>query len=135
MDLLKQLLDEHAPAFVNALTRDAGFSADAARKFVPEAAQRSFDAVKSGSVDVDAFVGKRDLGALLGKLDLAALGAKCGLDAQQVETGLKTLLPMLLDVLKQKGIDASLVRMMFGGGGSGVGGGLANLAGKLFGKR
>lgn len=141
MNLLQQLLDDHKPALESALVRDAAFSAEQARAFVPAAAKTSFDAVKSGAVDVDAFVGRRELGTLISKLDLAALGAQCGLDARQVETGLRTLLPLLLDVLKQKGFDVSLVRMMLGGrGGSSAssgssGGGLADLAGKLFGKR
>ena len=133
MDLVKTLLQEHGPSLVRALTEKAGFAAAEAQAFVPAAAETSFAAMKSGAVDLDALVGKRDVAALTQKLDLGALGAQCGLDAEKVAAGLKTIVPLLLDVLEKKGVGAGMLKALLGQGRGGFGG-LAGLAGKFLGK-
>ncbi|MFN0253917.1 MAG: hypothetical protein ACKV2T_44045, partial [Kofleriaceae bacterium] len=126
---MKTLLQEHGSSFISSLTSKAGFDQAQAQKFVPLAAEQSFEKIKSGAVDLDALVGKGDVTALISKLDLGALGAKSGLDAGKVTAGLKTLLPLVLNVLKQKGLDAGALKGLLGGGAAG---GLAGMAGKLF---
>lgn len=134
---LKQLLDEHGPKLVSELTHKAGFQPDEAQKFVPAAAQQAFDKLKGGGLDLKSLLGGGDVSALIGKMDLGALAKTSGVDVGKAASGLKALLPALLELLKSKGFDAGKLASLLGGAsGSGAGGigGAIQGVGKLFGK-
>ena len=128
MDLLNEFLKTKGPEVSGLLTGKLGFSADQARGFLPPAAQKLFDAVKAGGLDMNKLLGG-DLSQLLAKIDAGALGKAVGIDSAKAGTGLKAIADAALAMLKEKGGLAGLL-----GDKGGALGQAAGLAGKLFGK-
>jgi hypothetical protein len=127
MDLIKSLIKEKGGDLVSHLTEKAGFNAEQAEAFVPEAFTSVMDAVKGGA---DA----KDTDGLLGKIDLAGLASKVGIDSGMAKGGLTAILPMIMSLLGSKAGGLGAITSMFGGGGD-VAGKLGGLAGGLFGKK
>lgn len=128
MDLLNDFLKTKGPELTQLLTGKLGFSATQAQGFLPPAAQKIFDLVKSGGVDVNKLLGG-DVSQLLSKLDVAALGQAVGVDAAKAGSGVQAIVDAALKMLKDKGGLSGLL-----GDKGGALGQAAGLAGKLFGK-
>ena len=128
MDLLDEFLKSKGPEVIGLLTGKLGFRADQAEGFLPAAATKLFDTVKSGGVDVNRLAGG-DLTQLLSKIDVGALGKLAGVDASKAGSGLKAVVDAALELLDEKGGLAGLL-----GAKGGALGQVANIAGKLFGK-
>jgi len=128
MDLLNEFLRTKGPEVTQLLTGKLGFSADQAKGFLPPAAQKIFETVKSGGLDLNKLLGG-DVSQLLAKLDVPALGKAAGVDAGKAGSGVKAIVDAALALLKEKGGLAGLL-----GDKGGALGQAAGLAGKLFGK-
>ncbi|MBM3985850.1 MAG: hypothetical protein FJ296_09220 [Planctomycetes bacterium] len=128
MDLLNDFLKTKGPEVSALLTGKLGFSADQAKGFLPPAAQKLFETVKAGGLDMNKLLGG-DVSQLLAKVDAGALGQALGLDSAKAGSGLKAIADAALSMLKDKGGLAGLV-----GDKGGALGQAAGLAGKLFGK-
>jgi hypothetical protein len=104
MDLIATLLGEQTPQLVSALTSRAGLSQDEAERFVPEAAQATVSALQECESDeVNGLLEGEGLGSLLGKLGVLELASSTKVGESKVTAGLRTLVPLLLGMLKSKG--------------------------------
>ncbi len=131
MDFLKNLLDENTAGLVSGLVDKAGFTADQATAFVPEAAGSVVDAVKGAGADLDFSNMDAVAQSVMDKVDVASLADKVGLDTNKVQSGLGALVPNLLQIAQDKAGGAAGIMSMLGEGGIGkIVGGL----GKMFGK-
>ena len=133
MDFLQNLLGDKTSELVSGLVDKAGFSADQAKAFVPEATGSVVDAVK-GAGDIDF----SNLGAaaqnVMGKVDVSSLAGKVGIDTEQARNGLTAFVPKLLQMLQEKAGGAEGIMSLLGGlGEGGLGGALGGL-GKMLGR-
>jgi len=129
--LVQDLVAQHGPKLVAELTSKAGLSAEQAGQFVPAAGDSVAKALAGGGVDLSQVLGG-DFGALLSKIDVAALARQVGIDGGKAQGALATLLPLVVQLVQQKGGGIEgLLKSLTGGGGLGD---LGKAAGKLFGK-
>ena len=134
MDLLKNLLESKAGDLASGLVSKAGFSADQAKAFVPEAAGSVVNAVK-GSDKIDFTNMGTSVQAVIGRIDIASLAGKTGIGATQAKSGLAVIVPALLKLLEEKAGGAAGITSMLGGlKGAGGLGKVVGGAGKLFGR-
>lgn len=102
MDLIKNLLAEKQGELVNALMNKAGFGADQARAFVPEAADAVVEAAGGGSGLDPAALADAGPAELIGKIDVASLAARVGVDPGMATAGLSAIVPQLLEAFRGK---------------------------------
>lgn len=137
MDFLNEILKDKGAEMASALTSKAGFSADQAEKFVPEAGSSAVEALKSkaSSLDMENLASPGNISSILGGIDIGALAGKVGVTADQGSKGLTTMLPMLLGLMgsKAKGMAGMMSMLGLGGGAAGAADKLKGLGGKLFG--
>lgn len=129
--LVQELVAQHGPQLVADLTARAGLDALQAGKFVPAAGDTIAKALAGGGVDISRVVGG-DFGALLSKIDVAALAKKVGIDGGRAQGALATLLPLVLQLVRQEsgGLEGLLKNLAGGGGLRDLGGAAAKLFGK-----
>lgn len=129
MDILKDLLMNNSSELVDTLSA-AGFSAEQAQEFIPEAAQGVQQALSGG--DLLSLFGGGDaegmVSALLEKVDIAGIASRLGLDESMVNNGLESLLPRALEIINEQGSGLSSLL----GGEGGMLGGIAKLGSKFF---
>lgn len=128
MDFLESILKEKSGDLLGTLTGGAGFSAEQAEKFLPEAGSNVGQALvsKASDLDMSDLASASNIGAILGGIDVAGLARKVGVSTEQGTNGLNALLPMLLGFLGDKGKDAGGLMGLLG-----AGGGLADKLGAL----
>jgi hypothetical protein len=132
VDLIATLLREQTPQFVSALTSKAGLSQDEAERFVPEAAHATVSALqKCESDEVDGLLEGEGFGPLLSKLDVLELASSAKVGESKVTAGLRTLVPLLLGMLKSKGGSAQDVLSLLSGQRAG---GFLSAVRRLFGR-
>ncbi|MBT8335201.1 MAG: DUF937 domain-containing protein [Gemmatimonadetes bacterium] len=132
MNFLKNLLGDSASGLVSSLVSKAGFTADEAQAFVPEATTSVVGAVKTtGDIDLS------NLGAaaqkVMGDIDVPALAKRAGIGPDQAQGGLTAIVPTLLQIIQEKAGGAGGLMSMLGGvtqGGGGMLGGLGKMLGK-----
>ncbi|MEN8129568.1 MAG: hypothetical protein ABFS45_05105 [Pseudomonadota bacterium] len=131
MDIFKDLLMNNRSELVDTLS-EAGFSAEQAQEFIPEAAQGVQQVLSGGGGDLLSLLGGGDsegiVSALLEKVDIAGIASRLGLDESMVNTGLETLLPRALEIMNEQGSGLSSLL----GGEGGILGGIAKLGSKFF---
>lgn len=136
--MLESLLKEHADEFLGALTGAGGLESEEAKSLLPPALDGIGQAVASGGLDLGSLLGGggEGISSLLGKLDLAGIASSAGIGESRAQTGLESLIPVVLSLLGDKSGGAeNLLGMLSGGGDAGGAlGNLGGLAGKLFGK-
>lgn len=130
MDFLEGILKERSGDLLGALTGGAGFSAEQAEKFLPEAGSKVGQVIASKASDLDLsdMASASNIGAIMSGLDVAGLASKVGVSTEQGTNGLTALLPMLLGFLGDKGKDAGGLLGLLGGG-EGLGDALGALKG------
>ncbi|NNF26662.1 MAG: hypothetical protein HKN73_05555 [Gemmatimonadetes bacterium] len=137
MDFLNAILKEKGAEMVSALTSRAGFSADQAEKFVPEAGSAAVEVLKSNasSLDMANLASPGNISEILGGVDVAALAGRVGITVDQGSKGLTTMLPMLLGLMgsKAEGMTGMMSMLGLAGGAGGASDRLKALGGKLFG--
>jgi hypothetical protein len=135
MEFIQNILTDKAGDLLGALTGDAGYTADQADTFLPEAGSAVGEAVVSQATKLDLadLASASNIGAVLGAVDVSGLANKTGVSAEQSTAGLKALIPMLLGFIGQRSQGAGGLMSLLGGGkGSGALDGLKGMAGKLF---
>jgi hypothetical protein len=138
--VLDQLLKEHGGELLAAMTQGGGLEASQAESLLPPALGQMTDLLQGGGNGLDLGDllggGQGAVEALIGKLDVAGLARAAGLDESQTQSGLTSLIPVVLSLLGDKsgGVEG-LLSMLGGEGSSGGGlGALGGIAGKLLGK-
>ena len=129
MDFLQNLLGDNTSKLVSSLVDKAGFSADQAKAFVPEATGSVVDAVKNaGNIDFS------NIGAaaqnVMGQVDVSSLASKVGIDTGQAQSGLNAIVPNLLQIFQDKAGGSAGIMSMLGGLKGGMLGGLGKMLGK-----
>jgi len=140
--MLETLLKENGTELLAALTGSGGLDTSQAESLLPAALSGIGDAVGGGELDLSSLMGGGGDGiaALLGKLDIAGIASSAGLETGQAQTGLTSLIPVVLSLLGNKAGGAEGIMSLLGGAGIGEGGtsdalgALGGIAGKLFGK-
>ncbi len=135
MDIIQSVLTDKAGDLLGALKGDAGYTAEQANAFLPEAGNAVGEAMKTVApkLDMTDLASTPNVGAILGAVDVSGLARRSGVSAEQGTAGLNALIPMVLGFIGQKGLDAgSLLSLLGIGDDSGALGGLKDLAGKLF---
>ena len=77
MEILKNLISEHGPSLVSALT-ESGFSTDQAKQFLPEAAQGMSAAISSGGISKLLSGGDEGniASSIMSKIDIESIASK-----------------------------------------------------------
>jgi hypothetical protein len=145
--MLETLLNENGTELLAALTGSGGLDANQAESLLPAALNGIGDAVSGGGLDLGSLMGGGGEGitALLGKLDIAGIASSAGLETGQAQTGLTSLIPVVLSLLGNEAGGAGgaegILSLLGGAGGtsdtsdtSAALGALGGIAGKLFGK-
>jgi hypothetical protein len=142
--MLETLLNENGTELLAALTGSGGLDANQAESLLPAALNGIGDAVSGGGLDLGSLMGGGGEGitALLGKLDIAGIASSAGLETGQAQTGLTSLIPVVLSLLGNEAGGAEGILSLLGGAGgtsdtsdtSAALGALGGIAGKLFGK-
>jgi len=132
VDFLQGILKDKAGDLMGELTGKAGFSADQAEKFMPEAGSAVMDAMKSqaSNLDLENLSAPGNVQALTEGIDTGALASKAGLSPEQSAGGIKAMLPMLLGFIGAKSGGASGLMGMLTGTPGGMLGKLGGLMGK-----
>ena len=130
MEILKNLISEHGPSLMSALT-ESGFSTDQAKQFLPEAAQGMSDVISSGGISKLLSGGDEgDMAStIMGKIDIESIASKVGIDSSLASNGLTALIPKVLALINTEGGGLS---SLLGIGDAGVIGRIAGMVGKLF---
>ena len=119
MDLLENILKERSGDLLGALTGGAGFSADQAEKFLPEAGSGIGRALLSKATDLDVsdLASKANIGSIMSGLDVAGLAKAAGVSADQGTRGLNVLLPMILGFIGDRAQGAGGLSGLLGAAG------------------
>ncbi len=136
MDLLKDIIEEHAPKLLGQLQSGAGFDPEQAQRFLPEAGSSIGQAMSDGVGDLDLtnLSSAANISALSKGIDVRGLADRTGVSPQQGLDGIQALLPAVLGFLGQKAGNAGDLLGLLGGA-SGAGdalGALKQLGGKFF---
>jgi len=141
VDFLQDLLKDKAGDMIAELTGKAGFEADAAEKFVPEAGKATVDALKAnaGSLDLENLASAANVSSLIGGMDIGSLASKVGISTDKASGGLTAMLPMMLKFVgaRSQGAGGLVGLLGLAGGLGGLGGAadkLKDLGGGMFGK-
>lgn len=131
MDFIKDLISEHSGTLIETLS-GAGFSAEQATDFLPEAASGLTDMLGSADMtDVVSKLSSGDAGDLLSSINVADIATKLGLSPEMVSSGFESIMPLVTKVMSENGGGiAGALSSVMGGGGAG---GLLGAAKKLFG--
>ena len=135
MDLIKDILESRGGDLVQALVGQAGFDADRAKAFVPEAGSSVLDALTSRASDLDLgdLASQSNVDRLVDHIDVGDLASRAGVSAQESSRGLAAFVPMVLGFLGEKSDAGGLLALL--GKADDVGDVLGKLGGigKLFG--
>ena len=100
---IKECIEENASTFTRSL-QGAGFSPEQASKFLPEAASGILDSTKdSGITQLIAGFASGGPSKLLSLVNADAIADKLGMDANQVSSGLVAMIPVLSQLITDKG--------------------------------
>jgi hypothetical protein len=128
MDFVRQFLDADAGNTIREL-KNAGFSSDQAKRFMPEAMSSFIDALQSSDLSkLLSADGREQLSTLLISVDVTGLAERLDIGSDMACAGLSVIIPRFLSSIKDNDGLGSLVRMLVNGGT----GNLANLAKELF---
>lgn len=130
MEMVRQLFKEHAGTFTDALSA-AGFSAEQAKAFLPDAASSLINATENMDIDqvITAFT-SRDKTELLAMLKPDAISAKHGLDNEKVSQGMSSIVSTASELfVSNSGVTGALSSLTDS---AGTGDGMLNMAKKLF---
>ena len=130
MDLIKNFISENSGDLIGKLT-SSGFDLDQAKQFLPEAASGLTEA--AGKLDMSELmssISSGDTSKLMSMVNIGSIASKLGMDADQVTSGLGSLLPSIISALKDGGGLGDAVSALSGGSA----GGLLNTVKGLFGK-
>lgn len=135
--MIEALLKKHSGELIGALTGAGGLDTGEAKSLLPPAISGIGDVLGSGNLDVSKLLGSGGAAELLGKLDLAGIAASAGLNEGKAQSGLSSLIPVVVSLLGEKAGGADGLLSMLGrgsGGGSAALGAIGGIAGKLFGR-
>lgn len=130
MNLIKQLFEEHAGVFTEALS-ESGFTAEQASSFLPDAASSLIDATDNMEIsEMVSMFASDDKTELLEKINVDEISENHDLDASQVTDGFSTIISSLTELFQNetdvKGVISSLA-----GGSDGVIGMAKNIFNKF----
>lgn len=136
MDFLKDILGSQAGDMVSALVEKGGFSAEQAQAFVPEAGKSVFKTVQGNmdKFDLSDLTSESNQQNILSSLPIADLAGKVGISEGMVQTGLTTVMPMVLNLLKNNEGLSGILSMADQLGGLGQAKDLLGGLGGMFGK-
>lgn len=140
--MLEALLQAHGDKFLGALTGAGGLDSEEAKNLLPPALGGIGEALSGGGFDLGSLLGEGGgVSDLLSQLDIPGIASSAGIEQGKAQTGLASLIPVVVALLGDKASGAGgvedLLGMLGGGGesgGAGAIGALGGLAGKLFGK-
>ncbi len=100
MNFIKACFTEYETD-LSELVKDAGFTTEQARKFLPVAASAIADAFHNKEIEhiISAF-GSRDPALLLNEIDIEAIADKVDMNSEQVTTALKAIAPLISHAFK-----------------------------------
>jgi len=131
MDLVEQLLGDHAGDAIQGLVGQAGFSTEQAQGFLPVVIPKVVEALQDGNLDLGDLLGG-SVSALLSRLNAGEIAAAAGVDEARANAGLEALVPALLAALgKQSGGLEGVLASLGGGKAGGLLGAATGLASKL----
>jgi len=103
MDFIKDCFEEHGDALTEQL-EGAGFSADQARQFLPEAASGILESAQGLDVaDMSQQLIADSPSPLLSAINVDAIAEKLGMNSDLVTEGLAAIAPLLSQAFAQKG--------------------------------
>lgn len=111
MDLIQTVLDQKGGELLSALIEKTTMDKTQAESFLPEAGRSVMDAMASSAseLDTETFASKANVSRLADKIDVAALASRAGISADQGESGLSTIVPMVLGFLGESGDAGALL--------------------------
>jgi len=119
MDLIKQLFEEHAGVFTDALSK-SGFTTEQANSFLPDAASSLIDATDSMEIsEMVSMITSGDKTELLEKINVDEISENHDLDAAQVTDGFSSIISSLTELIQNE-TDVSGVLSSLAGGSDGV---------------
>ncbi len=133
MNLLDNLLGDHAEDLISEIVERTQFGREEAETFVPEAGRSVAGALakRAGDLDFSDMASGANVATLMDQIDIGALVGKLGLSADKGAAGLAAMLPMLLSFLSKN--DAAMGGLKALGKAEGAMDTLKGLGGKLFG--
>ena len=138
--MLESILKQHGGELLSAITGSSELDSAQAEQLLPPALDGIGQAVGGGGLDLGDLLGggQGAVSALLGKHDVGAIAAAAGLTEGQAQSGLASLIPVVISLLGDKAGGAGgaegLLSMLGGGANSDALGAIGGIAGKLFGK-
>jgi len=103
MDFIKDCFEEHGDVLTKQL-EGAGFSADQASQFLPEAASGILESAQGLDVaEISQQLIADDPSSLLGAFNADAIAEKLGMNSDLVTKGLAAIAPLLSQAFAQKG--------------------------------
>lgn len=128
MDILKDIIGDKGAEILAALT-EQGFSGDNAQSFIGECGDSIMSALNSGNVELGEGDIQAQSNSLIGNIDIASLAQKVGISSEMAQSGLGTIVPIIMSAVQDKLGDASGIMSLLGGAAenSGVLGKIKNL--------
>lgn len=103
MNILDGIIKSNSGELVSLLTAK-GFNLDQAKQFLPAAAEQVMKSVpQEGIASLLSGSGASVVAGLMQKIDVGALASAAGINADMATTGLKALLPKIVQLLGNNG--------------------------------
>ncbi len=129
MDILNDIIGEKGAEILGALTQQ-GFSTDNAQSFIKESGGSIMSALDSGKVDLSQGDIQQKASSIIDNIDIASLASKVGITSEMAQTGLGTVVPIIMSAVQDKLGDASGLMSLLGN--ADAAGGLLGKIKKLF---
>lgn len=103
MDLLRSVLEKKAVDLESALTKKAGFTAEEARRFVPEAGTDLIESWhwQAGELDTEDVAAESNVRQLLRGIGAKRIASRVGLTADATWHGLRAFVPMVMQLARE----------------------------------
>lgn len=129
MDILNDVIAGKGSEILGALTKQ-GFNSDNAQNFIKESGSSIMSALESGKVNLGEGDIQQKADSIIGNIDIASLASKVGISSDMAQTGLGTIVPIIMNALQDKLGDASGIMSLLGN--SDNAGGLLGAVKKFF---
>lgn len=131
--MIQAILGDKFKDLTSALTSQSGFSAGQAEAFIPEAAKGFLTTLQENGQGLDLSDISNSASTLLQSFDINSLAEKVGISAEQAQSGIAAVMPILMSFAEQHQDKIESLSSMLGGN-SALSGILGSLGGKLFGR-
>ena len=114
MDILKNIIGDKGTEILAALT-EQGFNGDNAQSFISECGDSIMSALSSDNIELGEGDIQTQANSLIDNIDIASLAQKVGISSEMAQSGLGTIIPMVMSAVQDKLGDASGIMSLLGG--------------------